>query len=79
MKCKVFLLFVKTLTADDKYSLLSRHNSMQTIQITLSEKQKKVLNFYVHFLILHKFSTFLKKDEPHSLCVSEITDHEKRG
>ena len=52
---------------------------MQTIQITLSEKQKKVLNFYVHFLILHKFSTFLEKDEPHSLCVSEITDHEKRG
>ena len=40
MTCKVLRLFVNTLTADDKYSLLSRDNSMQTIQMHLSEKQK---------------------------------------
>ena len=33
-------LFLNTLTVDDKYSLLSRDNSMQTIQMQLSEKQK---------------------------------------
>ena len=37
---------VNTLTADDKYSLLSRDNSTQTIQMHLSEKPK----FFVVFL-----------------------------
>ena len=40
MTCKVLRLFVNTLTADDKYSLLSRGNSTQTIQIHLSQKQE---------------------------------------
>ena len=26
-----------------------------------------------------KFLEFSKKDDPHSLCISEITDHEKRA
>ena len=30
-------------------------------------------------LISIKFRTFLKKDDPHSLCISEITDHERRA
>ena len=32
--------FANTLTADDKYSLLSRDNLMQPIQMQLSQKQK---------------------------------------
>ena len=38
--CKVLTLFINTLTADDKYSLLSRDNLMQPIQMHLSQNQK---------------------------------------
>ena len=31
------------------------------------------------FRICIKFWTFSKKDNPHSLCISEITDHERRA
>ena len=40
MTRKVLRLFVNTLTAHDKYSLLSRDILMQRIQTHLSEKQK---------------------------------------
>ena len=152
MTRKVWRLFVNTLTADDKYSLLSRDNSMKTIQMHLSEKQKTFsqffcaffkstsnfehfqkkmtlivyvflklkttkhvvrwmsknsclriilflvetiqckqfrcislknqnifLNFLCIFGIYIKFWTFSNKDDPHSLCISKITDPEKRG
>ena len=29
------------------------------------------------FRICIKFRTFSNKDDPHSLCISEITDHER--
>ena len=36
--------------------------------------------FFLHvFRICIKFRTFTKKDDPHSLCISEITDHERRA
>ena len=36
--------------------------------------------FFLHvFWICIKFRTFLKKDDPHSLCISEITDYERRA
>ena len=37
--CNILGLFVKTLTDDDKYSLLYRDNLTQPIQILLSQKQ----------------------------------------
>ena len=40
MTSKILRLFVNTLTADCKYSLLSRDNLKQPIQIDLSHKQK---------------------------------------
>ena len=43
--CKILRLFVNTLTDDDKYSLLYRDNSMQPIQIRLSQKQKTFSEF----------------------------------
>ena len=43
--CKIFRLFVNTLTADDKFSLLNTDNSVQPIQMLLSQKQKILLNF----------------------------------
>ena len=38
--CKILGLFVNTLTADDKYSLLNRDSLTQSIETLLSQKQK---------------------------------------
>ena len=35
--------------------------------------------FFCIFRICIKFRTFSKKDDPHSLFISEITDHERRA
>ena len=42
---------VKTLTADEKYSLLNRDNLMQPIQMQLSQKQKTFSEFLSAILI----------------------------
>ena len=47
---KFFGRFLNTLTADDKYSLISRDNWMQTIRIHLSQKQKIFSEFFSEFL-----------------------------
>ena len=47
--CKILRLFVNTLTADDKYSLLNRDNLMQPIQMQLSLKQKAFSQFLLAF------------------------------
>ena len=73
---KFFSPFFNTFTADDKYSIISRDNWMQTIQMHLSEKQKIFSQFFSAFFeSAFKFRTFSKKDDPHSFCISEITDH----
>ena len=76
---KFFIRFFNTLTTDDKYSLISRDNWMQTIQIHLSQKQKIFSQVFCIFRICIEFRTFSKKDDPHSLCISEITDHQRRA
>ena len=45
----VLRLFVNSLTADDKYSLISKENWMQTIQRHLSQKQKIFSQFFSAF------------------------------
>ena len=45
----------------------------------LSKKQKHFYDFFFIFKIYFKFWTFFKKEEPHSWCITEITDSEKRG
>ena len=37
------------------------------------------LNFFCVFRIYIKLRTFSEKDDPHTLCISEITDHERRA
>ena len=37
------------------------------------------LNFFRSLQICIKFGIFSEKDDPHSLCISEITDHEVRA
>ena len=42
--------FVNTLTADDKYFLLSRDNLTQPIQMQLSQKEKKLFSIFLTIL-----------------------------
>ena len=46
---KFFSRFLKTLTADDNYSLISRDNWMQTFQMHLYQKQNIFSDFFSAF------------------------------
>ena len=59
---KILRVFVNTLTADDRFSLLNRENSMQPIQMLLSQKQKIFLNFSLQFWNLVWISIIWKKN-----------------
>ena len=73
-------MFVNTLTADDKYSLLNRDNLTQPIWTILSQKHKAFSQFFLAFSkYALNFEHFQKKDDPRSLFISEITHSEKRG
>ena len=52
---------------------------MQLIQMHLSKKKNFFSIFLSFFQINIKFWKFLDEDGPYSLCISEITDPEKRG
>ena len=72
--CKILRLFINTLTANDKYSLLNRGNLTQPIQILLCQKQKTFSRFPSSFFkSTLNFQHFQKKDDPHSRFISEIT------
>ena len=76
--CKFLRLLVKTLTDDEKYSLLYRENLTQPIQILLSQKRKFFSEFFsAFFKYTLNFEHFQKKDDPHSQCGSQITVSEK--
>ena len=76
--CKFLRLLVKTLTDDEKNSLLYRENLTQTIQKLLSKKRKSLSHFFSAFLkSTLNFAHFQKKDDPHSRCISQITVSEK--
>ena len=76
--CKIFKLFVNTLTDDGKYSLLHRDNLTQPIQILLSLKQK---TFYQFFSAFSKstlnFEHFQNKYDSHSRFISQFRVSEK--
>ena len=64
---KALELFVNTLTADDKYSLLNRDNLTQQIRTQLSQKQKPFYKFFLKFSkSALNLKYFQKKDNPHS-------------
>ena len=59
---KFFGRSLKTLTADDKYSVISSDNWMQTIQMDLSQKQKIFSEFFAAFFeFALNFKHFQKK------------------
>ena len=60
-------MFVNTLTADDKYSLLNRDNLMPPIRTQLSQKQEAFPQFFLAFSkSTLNFEHFQIKDDPHS-------------
>ena len=74
MLCKFLRLLVKTLTDDEKNSLLYRENLTQPIQILLSQKRKTFSKLSSEILNRTlNFEHFQKKDDPHSRCGSQIT------
>ena len=76
--CKFLRLLVKTLTDDEKYSLLYRENLTQPTQILLSQKRKTFSEFFSAFLkCTLNFAHFQKQDDPHSRCICQITVSEK--
>ena len=60
-------MFVNTLTADDKYSLLNRDNLTQQNRTQLSQKQKAFSQFFLAFSkYTLNFEDFGKRDDPDS-------------
>ena len=70
-------VFVGTSTADDKYYLRNKKNSLQPIHLQWSKKQKTFCTAYLK--PTSNFEHFEKKDDPHRLCIFEIRDCEKCG
>ena len=80
MKCKILRLFVNTLTAYDKYSMINRDTLTQPIQMELPPKEETFCDFFSEFLnSALRFKYFQKKDDSHSWCISEIMHSENCG
>ena len=78
--CKSLRLFVNTMSAVDKCSVPNRDNLMQPIHMQLSEKVKTFSRFFNVFSKSRlSFEYFKKKDDAHSLFISEATACEKHG
>ena len=78
--CKILGLFVNPLTADDKYSLLSRGDLLQHFQMQLSHKQEIFSEFSFAFSKLRfNFQHSQIKDDIHSWCIFELKDSQKPG
>ena len=66
--------------AVDKCSLPNKDNLMQPIHMQLSQKLKTVSDFFSAFSkSTLNFEHFQKKDDAHSLFISEATACKKRG
>ena len=77
---KILGLFVNTLTANDNYSLLKGNDLLQHVQMQFSKKQKTFSEFFLAFPKFRlNFEHFPRKDDPHSSCIFEHTDCQKRG
>ena len=75
---KILSLFVNTLTSDDKYSCRNMQNFVQQLQTLLSQKRKTLSGFFNAFLKCPwNLEYFEKKDECHSLIISEVIVSER--
>ena len=77
---EILRVFVKTLTADDKYSGSNIQSLPQQFQTPLYQKQKTFSGFFIAFLkCAWNLEHFQKKYEYPSIIISEIIDAERRG
>ena len=77
---EILSLFVKTLTAYDKYSGSKMQNLPKQFHTPLSHKQKTFSAFFIAFLICAwNLEHFQKEEEYPSLIISEIIDAKRRG
>ena len=75
VRSEVLGLFVNTLTGTDKYSRHNREKILQPVQIQLSEKLKKKINFLLQFLYsLHVLNNLKKKQ---ASKISDLTNRKK--
>ena len=75
---KFLRLLVKTLTDNEKYSLLYRDNLTQQIDILLSQNPKTFSQLSSEILeYTLNIAHFQKADDPHSWFSSQITVSEK--
>ena len=77
---EILRLFVKTLTADDKYSGSNMQSLPQQFQMPLSQKQKTFSEIFIPFLkCAWNLEHFQKHDEYPGLIISGIIDAERLG
>ena len=77
---EILRVFVKTLTAVDKYSGSNMQNLKQQFETPLSQKQKTFSGFFFAFLkCVWNLEHFQKEDEYPTLIIREIIDAERRG
>ena len=70
-------LIVNKFDADDKYPVLNRDNLTIPLKMQFYKKQKTFSQFQAAFSkSTLNFKHFEKEDDPHSFCISEITDSE---
>ena len=81
--CKILRLFFNTWSANEKYSLLNRDTLTQPIEMQLYIKKIFCSYFFFFFFTFWKFRPnfehFVKKDDPHILAISYVTDCKRRG
>ena len=76
---KILTVVLNTFTADERYSVLTRDNLTQPIHMHISQKQKTYSEIFLLKSVLNFEHLRKKKDDPHNLCISKITDSEKHG
>ena len=73
-------LFVKTLTADNKYSRCNVQNCVTQVQMLYLKTKRLFVGFFIGFLkCAWNLKTFEKKDEYPNVIISEIMDCERGG
>ena len=77
---EILRLFVKALTADDKYPGSKMQNLPQQFQTPLSQKQKTFSGFFIAFVkCAWNLERFQNEDDYPSLIISELIDAKRRG
>ena len=76
---EILWLVATKLQANGKYTLQHSEKLPEPIQMQISKKRQNFSDFFTPFLkSTSSFKHFEKKDDPHSLCISEITDCQRR-